>query len=188
MKAAGLPLLFLAATAVTSATEESPPTTAAPSKTSARLTQEIRGPLPKFTPPAVPVLDQPKETDGDPDVLRLPKFTVKEKRPPTHDPDVWLTEKSIQQKAMAAYKQSLTDFEWALNGWYIPIFGTSPSARARAAYASQKKMSEQQRIHRLFSAIATVDAEGAQELERERVKMEQSEYWQSRPAGDGRSK
>lgn len=189
MKPAGLPLLVVilagpGSAQVPSATLTNDGTV----KTSERLAQEIRTALPKFTPPPAPVLDQPKDLENDSDVLLLPKFTVNEKRPPSHDPDLWLTKKSVQQKAMAAYKQSLTDLEWTLNGWYIPIFGSSPSARARSSYENQKKMSELQRVHRLFSVISSTDSRAATELEKERVKMEQTEYWQSRPAGDGRAK
>ena len=131
MKPTGFHLLICVVAGPLAAQEPVEPTR--PAKTSARLTQEIRVALPKFTPPPPPLLDQPKSeaTEDDPNVLTLPKFTVKEKRPPSHDPDVWLTNKAVQQKAMAAYKQSLTDLEWALNSWYIPIFGSSPSARAR---------------------------------------------------------
>jgi hypothetical protein len=159
-------------------------------KTSARLTQEIRVSLPKFAPPPPPALDQPKSdgTEDDPNVLALPKFTVKEKRPPTHDPDVWLTDRAIQQKAMAAYKQSMTDLEWALNSWFIPLFSPPPAARARAAYENGQSLSEIKRIHDLFGRVSARDPKAAAELEQERVKMDQAEYWRSRPAGDGRKK
>lgn len=159
-------------------------------KTSARLTQEIRISLPKFGPPPPPVLDQPK-SDGagdDPNVLALPKFTVKEKRPPTHDPDVWLTDRAIQQKAMAAYKQSMTDLEWALNSWFIPLFSPPASVRARASYASNKALADIKRVHDLLGRISATNPKAASELEQERIKMDQTEYWQSRPAGDGRKK
>lgn len=192
MKPAGLPLLALVLAGPMEGQSPAEPPPAVEQgglvKTSSRISAEIRATLPKFTPPPPPMLDQPKDIESDPDVLRLPKFTVKEKRLPTHDPDVWLTDKAVPQKAMAAYKQSLTDFEWALNSWYIPLFGSPPSARARAAYANQKKMSELQRIHNLFQAISNVSPRSGAELEQERVKMEQAEYWQRRPAGDGRSK
>ena len=188
MKPAGFHLLIIAVAGPLAAQE--PAESTPERKTSPRLTQEIRVALPKFTPPPPPALDQPKSdgAEDDPSVLALPKFTVKEKRPPTHDPDVWLTNKAVQQKAMAAYKQSLTDLEWALNSWYIPIFGSSPSARARASYENQKKMSELQHVHRLFKVISTSDPRAGDDLEKERVKMHQTEYWQSRPAGDGRKK
>lgn len=186
MKTAGLPLLALVLTG--SLTAEDAPA-AASTKTSARLTQEIRATLPKFTPPPPPLLNQPKElTDADSDVLRLPKFTVREKRPPSHDPDLWLTDKAVQQKAMAAYKQSLTDVEWALNSWYIPVFGASPSARARAAYETNKSMTELRRMRRLFGVISGNDPKAAVELEKERIRMDQADEWQRRPAGEGRAK
>jgi hypothetical protein len=186
MKSVGLPLLFCVVTGSLAA-QQPAPTNAA--KTSPRLGQEIRANLPKYIPPAPTVLDQPKPIDeADPNVLLLPKVTVKEKRPLSHDPDVWLTDKAVRQKAMAAYKQSLTDFEWALNSWYIPIFGSSPSARARGAYQANKSFAEEQRVHELFNLISTLDARTGQELEQERIKMEQTEYWRDRPAGDGRAK
>src|SRR3954468_21574534 len=111
MKTAGPHLLSLIVAGALMAEESAP---ASPTKTSTRLIQEIRSSLPKYSPPAQ-LLDQPKPLDdADPNVWALPKFTVKEKRPPSHDPDVWLTDKAVQQKAMAAYKQSLTDLEWKL--------------------------------------------------------------------------
>ncbi len=185
MKTASLPLLAFVVTGMLAAQDP-----AGPVKTSPRLKEEIRASLPPFTPPPPKVLDQPHDsgTETDPDLFALPKFTVKEKRPPGHDPDVWLTDKAVEQKALAAYKQSLTDLEWALNSWYIPIIGSSPSARARGSYENQKKMSELQRVHRLFNAISNVTPGAAAELEQERVKMDQAEYWRSRPAGDGRAK
>lgn len=180
MKPAGFPLLILAVAGTLAAQE--------PARTSARLTQEIKAALPRYEPPPPPVLDQPKALSTDPDILVLPKVTVKEYRPPTHDPDAWLTNKAAGQKAMAAYKQSMTDLEWALNSWFIPLVGSSPSARARAAYESRKKMSDLHRVHSLFKTISATDSTAATELEKERIKMDQAEYWQSRPAGDGRTK
>lgn len=188
MKAPGLPLLAFALAGSSLAAEN--PVPAPPVKTSARLALEIRAALPKYEPPPAPPrnFSGPDVPETDPNVLALPKVTVKEYRPRDHDPDVWLTDRAVREKAMAAYKQSLTDFEWALNGWYIPLFGSSPSARARSAYKISKSMQELQRVHRLFTLISATDPKGAAELEQERVKMEQTEYWQARPAGHGRAK
>lgn len=185
MKTAGIPLLAFALAGSLPAAEDA--ATPRSVKTSARLKQEIQATLPKYAPPPK-VLDQPKEVPNDPDVLALPKITVKEYRPRDHDPDVWLTDKGVQQKALAAYKQSMSEFEWALNSWFIPLFSAPPSARARSAYEMNKSMEELRRVHRLFNIISATDAKAAGELEAERVKMEQTEYWQSRPAGHGRSK
>lgn len=188
MKPTGFHLLICVVAGPLAAQEPVEPTR--PAKTSARLTQEIRVTLPRFAPPPPRVLDQPK-TDGaenDFGVLALPKLTVKEKRPPSHDPDVWLTDLAIKQKALAAYRQSMTDLEWALNSWHIPLLSPSAAARARAAYESGKSLAEIKRVHDLFGRIAARDSQAAAELEKERVKMHQTEYWQSRPAGDGRKK
>jgi hypothetical protein len=157
MKPTGFHLLVFVVAGPLAAQE--PAETAPDRKTSARLTQEIRVTLPKFTPPPPPVLDQPRNsgTEDDPNVLALPKFTVKEKRPPTHDPDVWLTDRAIQQKAMAAYENA-------------------------------KSLAEIKRVHDLLGRVSARDSKAAAELEQERVKMDQAEYWQSRPAGDGRKK
>ena len=185
MKPAGLLLLIFAMAGGLAAQE--PPS---PAKTSARLTHQIQATLPKYEAPPPKKLDQPESpaTDDDPSVLALPKFTVKEKRPPTHDPDLWLTDRAIQQKAMAAYKQSMTDLEWAMNGWFIPLFSPPPSARASHAYETGKSLADLRRVHDLFGRIAATDPKAASDLEKERIKMNQAEYWQSRPAGDGRIK
>jgi hypothetical protein len=161
-----------------------------PAKTSARLKQEIQGSLPKYTPPPPQLLGPPDlpAIEQDPNVLALPTVTVRETRPRNHDPDLWLTDRAIQQKALAAYKQSMTELEWALNSWFIPLVSPPAAARARSAYATNKAMAELQRVHRLLNLISAVDAKGATELEKERVKMDQTEYWQSRPAGHGRTK
>lgn len=184
MKSGGLPLLSLVMTASLAAEEASPPKSP---KTSARLAGEIRVTLPKYREPPPKVLDQPKDLAVDPDVFVLPKVTVREKRLPT-DPDLWLAERGIEQKAMAAYRQSMTDLEWALNSWFIPLVSPPASVRAVAAYKEQKSLADLQRLHRLLGDISATDPQAAAELEKERIKMHQSEYWQNRPAGHGRKK
>ncbi|HEY0864687.1 MAG TPA: hypothetical protein VGD97_11325 [Lacunisphaera sp.] len=171
MKPAGFHLLVFAVAGTLVAEE---PTGSTPErKTSARLTQEIRVALPKFTPPPPPVLDQPKSggTEADPNVLALPKFTVKEKRPPTHDPDVWLSRSAIQHKAMAAYRESMTDFEWALNSWFIPLFSPPASVRARAHYQNSKMGAEISRLNTLIHQIGQQDPAASAELRQELKNM-----------------
>jgi hypothetical protein len=96
---------------------------------------------------------------------------VKEKRPPSHDPDVWLTNKAVQQKAMAAYKQSMTDFEWALNSWFIPLFTPPASVRARAHYQNTKLGGEINRLNNLINQIAQQDPAASAELRQEMKNM-----------------
>jgi hypothetical protein len=170
MKAAGLPLLFLAALGSLPGEDVIAPVAA---RTSDRVGQEIRATLPKFSPPASPVLDQPKDATPDPDVLSLPTVTVKEKRPPTHNPDGWLTEKSVQQKALAAYKTSMTDLEWALNSWYIPLISPPASVRARSAYRAEKFRSEVGRLADLIDRIGTQAPTASAVLRQELVNLTQ---------------
>ena len=148
------------------------PAVAAPAKISFRLSEEIRASLPKFVPPAPPADAVDAATDAaagipaDPDLLLLPKLVVREKRPPGHDPDVWLREKAIQQKAMALYKGSMTDLEWALNCWFIPFVTPPPSVRARAAYENGKKAAEIGRLNSLIKVIGLSDEKEAAKLRR----------------------
>lgn len=186
MKPAGFHLFPLIAAGLLAA-EEPPP--AAPAKTSSRLAQEIRTALPQFSPPPK-ILDQPKPggPEDDPNVLALPKVTVTDKRPPGHDPDLWFTNLAIQQKAMAAYKQSLSDFEWMLNSWHVPLFSPPASARARAAYEDGKYRAEVERLQSLIDYIATEDPKASAELRFELGVMIQTQDWMKRPAGMSRIK
>ena len=105
------------------------------------------------------------ETDAD--VLILPKIVVNEKRLPGNDPDLWLSEEKVQRKAMVAYKTSMTDFEWALNGWYIPLVSAPPSARARAAYRTAKVAAETDRLLGIIKEVEKLDPKEAALLKRE---------------------
>lgn len=160
MRSAGLNLLFFVV-AGTLAAQPVPP-----AKTSARLTQEICSALPKYVPPAENKPATAESTPSDPSLLVLPTVTVQEKRPPGNDPDTWLGERVVQQKAMAAYKASMTDFEWFLNSWFIPLFTPPASARARAAYASDKVRAEITRVNGLISNIERMNPKEAAKLRR----------------------
>ncbi len=134
-------------------------------KVSAKLNEEIRSTLPKYvTPAAQPSGPDVTAAPPDPDVLRLPKMIIQEKRLPHSDPDVWLGERVVQQKAMAAYKGSMTDLEWALNCWFIPLFSAPPSVRARAAYESSKAAAEIGRLNNIINTIGLTDPKEAAKL------------------------
>lgn len=105
MRSAGLPLLAFALAGSAWAAEE--PAPAKPAKTSSRLAREIQATLPKYAPPAPKPSGLPDAVADDPEVLALPKLTVKEKRPPRIDPDELLTKRELNKKLTRVYRDSL---------------------------------------------------------------------------------
>jgi hypothetical protein len=160
MKPAGPSLLYFIVAGSLAAQPAEP---APPGKTSARLTEVIRTTLPKFTPPVTPPAAAPPLL-RDPDVLELPKIVIQEKRLPGNDPDVWLSDRAIQQKAMAAYRGSMTGLEWAMNSWFIPLFSPPASARARQYYAEHKLAAEIDRLNGIIKMISLSDPKEAAKL------------------------
>ncbi len=145
-------------------------------KLSEHLRQAITARLPAYIshPAARPDEPEAPQPETDPDLLVLSKIMVKEKRPPGNDPDVWLNESVIQKKAMVAYKTSMTDLEWALNSWFIPLFTPPPSARARAYYGQAKVAAELDRLNGVIRAVGAVDPKEAARLKRELIRPSDS--------------
>jgi hypothetical protein len=184
MKAAGLPLLLLAAAGSITA-EDTPP--APTGKISPRLGHEIRATLPTYTPPAPRVLDRPNTSadESDAELLALPKVTVREKRPPRIDPDELLTEGELNKKMARTYRESLVNgLDRFLNSFTIPIFSASPAERGRDLVV-QRKFED---IGRIAILHRTVDAENSAGLKADLAKSERAMDWQDRPAGDGLKK
>lgn len=149
------------ATAVVSAPAEEPPET----KLSARLSQEIRASLPKFVAPSAPAATPADATD--PGVLLLPRMEVKEKRLPAHNPDLWLGERAVQQKAMVAYRRSLTDLEWALNSWFVPLFAAPAATRARDNYENARVGAKIDQLSQVIEGIGVSDPAAAAQLQQD---------------------
>jgi len=157
MKAAGLLLLGFALIA---------PCAAAEPAVSPRLRAAIRASLPAYTPPPPPPLDTPAEaTTPDPDVLELPKMTVREKVPPRITPHDLMTPRALNRKYAVDYKNSLQGLDKVLNGFSIPLFGPSLAARGRAQYRARQYRD----MFSTIDAIATDDPAQAAELRREMV-------------------
>ena len=161
MKPAGFLLLTSIGMALVSSATA--PAADIPPKLSTRLSEEVRSSLPKYVTPAVQT-DSLDTTPPDPDVYVLPRMVVREKRLPGNDPDGWLGERVVQQKAMAAYRDSMTDFEWALNCWFVPIFSSPPSVRARQYYESRKLTTEIDRLGKIIKTIGLTDPKEAEKL------------------------
>jgi hypothetical protein len=187
MKPAGFHLLIFVVTGPLAAQE--PTESATDRKISARLTQEIRVALPKFTPPPPPVLDQPKNdgTEDDPDVLALPKFTVKEKRAQRIEPSDLLTSKELSKKFKADYKKSLTGLDAALNSFVIPIVSAPISLRDPSPLAARgRELYRARRIedlNRTIEAGKLGDKENSAALKNEVTEMHRAQDWQNRVTG-----
>ena len=124
-------------------------------------------PFPKYEPPPAgqtqPTTDTPKPLSDDP-LVKMPDYHIKEKRVQDRDPDLWLSRRAIAHKAMSDYSDSMTDLEWALNSWFIPLVTPSPQARANAAYANNKITNEQKRLTSITQAISRLDSAEAKKL------------------------
>ena len=141
-----------------------------PLEVAAELSQKVRSEIvasfPAYTPPppeAPKPFGTPAPLSDDP-LVTLPNYRVEDKRVPTPDPDAWLGRSELQKKQMREYKKSLTPLAWALNSWYIPVIGTSPSSRAKAEYDDKRMREEMQRLNSIADAVAKMDPAEAKKL------------------------
>lgn len=137
-----------------------------------KIRAEILAPLPKFEPrPAEPPRPEassvpPPPLSDDP-LVKLPDYHINEKRVQDRDPDLWLSRRAIEHKAMSDYSDSMTDLEWFLNCWHIPLITPSAQARANAAYANNKMVSEHKRLVSIAKALSHLDSADAKKLLRD---------------------
>ena len=127
------------------------------------LASSLAASMPKYNPPPKPkpdddvdARDVDKPRNG---IIRLPKYTVQEKKPPI------FRERDIYTKgglADVARKRYLTRLDLALNRFYIPFLSASPEERAMAMYAEDERLNN---ISEFKDAARTVShsdpAEGA---------------------------
>ena len=109
---------------------------------SGNLASSLAASMPKYNPPP-----KPKPEDDDVDlrevdkpkngIIRLPKYTVQEKKPPV------FRERDIFNRAgfaALAQKRYLSNAYRALNSFTLPLFGTSPEDHALAMYAEDERL------------------------------------------------
>lgn len=162
MKTAGSILFFFAAAGSLPGGEEA----AVASGTSARLSAEIRAGLPAYTPPPTKPRNAPAAaTTPDPDVLELPKLTVREKAQQRIMPNDLMTPRALNKKFAADYKRSLKGLDAVLNSFSIPLISPSLAARGRAQYRAQQYRD----MFSTIDAIGMIDPGQAAELRREMV-------------------
>jgi hypothetical protein len=138
---------------------------------SEKIRAEVVAPFPKFVPPpadqpASPTTTAPAPLSDDP-LVQLPDYLIKEKRVQDKDPDLWLSQRAINRKAMSEYSDSMTDLEWALNSWYIPGVTPRPRDLANARYANNKMINEQKRLTSIAQALSRLDSAEAKKLLRD---------------------
>lgn len=126
---------------------DTPATTAAPAQpkrdriVSQGIASSLAASMPKYNPPPKPTpeddidsRDVDKPRNG---IIRLPKYTVQDKKPPV------FRERDIYTKgglADLARKRYQTRLDLALNRFYIPFLSSSPEARAMAMYAEDERL------------------------------------------------
>jgi hypothetical protein len=112
---------------------------------SPEVAAQLSAAAPKFTPPPPAPVAKPEEEEADlrevdkpkNGIIRLPKFIVREPRPPM------LTERAVNTKkglADIAVRRYISEVDRALNGFTLPFFGASAEQRALEMYAEDERL------------------------------------------------
>ncbi len=163
---------------------DSPESSASASaKASAHVSAMIRADLPGFVPrtdPASPQLRRDEATVArDPDVLELPKITVRERPPPKIDPLDILVKAGRKKKLAHDFKESFTGLDALLNGFSFPLFSPTMAERGRV-YHQQQQLEE---LNRVGGAVRESDPKAAAGLAQDAAAAQRALDRQNRPAG-----
>jgi hypothetical protein len=150
-----------------------PPSTLAPKLKKERpisdgVASALAASMPKYNPP-------PKSDPADQDVdlreidkprngiIRLPKYTVQEKKPPVfRERDIY-TRGGLADLAQRRY---LSATDRMLNRVTLPLFGTSSEARAMAMYAEDERLNNMSELKENARDIGQLDAEDGAYIKR----------------------
>ncbi len=123
------------------------PTPAPPTRSRAispEVAAQLASVMPKYAPP--PPKPEPKAEEEQPTgenekpkngIVRLPKYIVREPRPPVLSEREVHTTKGLTDLAMRRYT---TEMDMVLNKFTLPLFGSSAAARALAMYAEDERL------------------------------------------------
>jgi len=158
------------------ATEPAPAAT--PSPLSVEVAQQLNATLPRQAPPAKPVdpltlasireqsiarAPTSQQEAVDPEVLELPKMTVKQQprpRPRLGDHTI-LGPKAFNDELL---KKNFTTLDRALNKFTLPLFGTGAAERAREDYNIAQKRQFMDDVLTIAKAAEQTDPAAAQAL------------------------
>ena len=146
-------------------------TAAEPSSTliSREISAKIREGLPAYQPPAPKSEGEAADTTPqttDPNVLILPKLTVKEKRLPSDAADHLMSRDDFKRKMENLYLDSIEEvgpLNYWLNRFTIPILSPSKEERGRAIYQRR----ELDRLRHVTGSRRTLEPDASKKLERE---------------------
>lgn len=185
MNRAGPLLVLLTCRTIVLADDDTERSATPPARLSAHISAMVRAELPGF----VPRIEQPAAASpppsapaviSNPDILELPKITVREKAPTRVDPLDLMIKSSRKKKLARDFKNSLTGLDAVLNGFSIPVLSPSMAERGRV-YRQQQQLEE---LSRVASAVREVDSKVADSMQKNAVDTQRALDRQNRPAGD----
>ncbi|RXK52789.1 hypothetical protein ESB00_13795 [Oleiharenicola lentus] len=141
-----------------------------PARISRDISAKIREGLPTYQPPAAPAEGGSAGTEGsqtsDPNVLILPKLTVKEKRLPPDAADQLMSRDDFKRKMENLYLDEIAKdgpLNYLLNKFTIPILSPSKAERGKAIYQRR----ELDRLRHVSDAARSLDPNATKKLERD---------------------
>jgi hypothetical protein len=165
MKPAGLLLLFPAGTVVVALANQP-----ASGIVSAEIKARIREGLPAYQPPASKPESEPASPEvaqtNDPNVLILPKLTVKERRLPRDAAEHLMSKRDLKRKMENIYLDTLAEdgpLNVLLNSFTIPILSPSKAQRGRVIHVQR----ELDRLNHVNEISKSIDPEAARKYRRE---------------------
>ncbi|MSU66554.1 MAG: hypothetical protein EXS38_10730 [Opitutus sp.] len=129
---------------LTTVTKKAAPAPSRARAISPEVAAQLASVMPKFSPRPPKPEPKPEEEAAAAEndkpkngIIRLPKYIVREPRPPILNERAIHTVKGLTEIAMRRY---LTEMDMALNKFTLPLFGTSAAARALAMYAEDERL------------------------------------------------
>ncbi len=149
------------------------PTTPAPKPkrdrvVSDNLASTLAASMPKYAPPPKPKPEEEnadlRETDKPRNgIIRLPKYTVRERKPPVfRERDVYTN----QGFADLAKRRYLTPTYRMLNNAYIPFLTASPEQHALAMYAEDERLNNISDLHDAARTVSRSDPNDGEYIKR----------------------